>query len=248
MIFTKSTISVALSLLSLTNAMPTAKSSTLTTRDDTQCKAGTSFYNCYKNNFRGCCSVDPCNLAAGCPVQTSVPTSAPTSAPTSVPTPDPTPQTPVCKGGKAQVYQPKMQSIQDGGEPVSASNLDLYKSTTEERYQTMTFTLPAGAKSCEVKWGIPAERNFTVGNRGVVDVWQGTDTDKKSIGAADFANWPAFQGPRLNNVGSAECQEKIELTTKLAATSKELEKEKGQETHVFLEQNEETGWFIEYQC
>ncbi|KAF7585420.1 hypothetical protein BBP40_010963, partial [Aspergillus hancockii] len=59
MLFRASTITTALSLLTLSAALPTTRlssSSTLTTRDDTQCKPGTSFYTCFSSQFRGCCS------------------------------------------------------------------------------------------------------------------------------------------------------------------------------------------------
>ncbi|KAL6854694.1 hypothetical protein J3F83DRAFT_754493 [Trichoderma novae-zelandiae] len=38
----------------------------LVVRDDTDCSPGTTFYSCVANQFRGCCSTDPCALRA-CP-------------------------------------------------------------------------------------------------------------------------------------------------------------------------------------
>lgn len=115
----------------------------------------------------------------------------------------------------------------------------------------MTFTVPAGAKSCGVGWQQRAEGKFTAGNNARVDVWEGTNTDQNTIGSADFTNWPGAGGSQPHTVGPAECKEKMEFTTKLAVTVEQLKNmkhEEDKETHVSLEQNGETGWFIEYSC
>ncbi|KAJ5180886.1 hypothetical protein N7492_004096 [Penicillium capsulatum] len=220
MLVTKSTIAVALSLFSLTNAIPTGESSLLTAREEHQCKPGTNYYKC-SNGFDGCCSAEACN-PGGCPDET-----------------------PACKDGKIRIYQPAMQTIQDGADPVSATNIDLYRSATEERYQTLTFTLPKKANSCVLGWHIPAERNFQASkNHAVVRIWEGTN----SLGSSDFAYWPDTPGPRNNTMGPITCEQKVLLTSKLDVTPKQLKHDNQTEAYVSLVQNEQTGWYVEYDC
>ncbi|KAF7630589.1 hypothetical protein F9C07_11300 [Aspergillus flavus] len=214
--FHKITLGATLAaLLSLTTALPTTSYSfPLTTRDDTQCPTGKSFYRCYKNNFRGCCSVDPCDLDDGCPDN----------------------DTPTCTPGK--IYQPKMQTyLLPSSDPISTPNLNVSKSATAEWDQTMTFSVPQGAKTCTLNWGVPAERNFKAGNNALVRVWQGDQVEGESIGAADFTNWPGVEGPHLHTVGTVQCAEEIVLRSRL-----------DKESEVFLEQGAETGWYIDYKC
>ncbi|KAB8207223.1 hypothetical protein P875_00095244 [Aspergillus parasiticus SU-1] len=214
--FHKITLGTTLAaLLSLTTALPTTSySSPLTTRDDTQCPTGKAFYVCNKNNFRGCCSVDPCDLDAGCPDN----------------------DTPTCTPG--EIYQPTMQTyLLPSSDPVSTPNLNVSKSTTAEWDQTMTFSVPQGAKTCTLMWGVPAERNFKAGQNALVRVWQGDKAEGESIGAADFTNWPGVDGPHTHTVGTVQCAEEIVLRSRL-----------DKDSEVFLEQGAETGWYIDYKC
>ncbi|KAF5861288.1 hypothetical protein ETB97_000404 [Aspergillus alliaceus] len=210
-------------LLTLTTALPT----TLTTRDDTQCKPGTAFYVCQINNFRGCCSIDPCALESGCPDTTPTPSPSPTPSPT-----------PSCPAGKSEIYLPKMQTYLSGSEnPVSEQNINLTKSADKEWSQTMTFSVPSGAKSCTLMWGVPEERNFKAGDNALVRVWQGAKAEGDSIGAADFTNWPGVSGAHEHTVGLAECKEEMVFRARLE-----------KESEVFLEQDGETGWYLHYEC
>ncbi|KAE8374694.1 hypothetical protein BDV26DRAFT_269483 [Aspergillus bertholletiae] len=204
--------------LTLTTALPTTSySSPLTTRDDGQCPTGKNYYVCYLNNFRGCCSVDPCALEAGCPDTTE-------------------PSPPTCTPG--QVYQPKMETyISPSSTPVDTPNLNVSKSAATEWDQTMTFSVPQGAKSCTVMWGVPAERNFKAGNNALVRVWKGEAANGDSVGAADFTNWPGVAGAHTHTVGAVDCAEQMVFRTRLEKDSE-----------VFLEQGAETGWYIDYEC
>ncbi|KAB8071153.1 hypothetical protein BDV29DRAFT_179764 [Aspergillus leporis] len=214
MLFRASTVTAILSLLSLSTALPaTPLSSTLYTRDDTQCQAGTAFYVCHINNFRGCCSVDPCALESGCPDTKTTP--------------------PTCTDGKAQIYQPTMQTLISGAEPVSTPNFNVSKSATKTWAQSMTFEVPKDAKACELKWSVPAERNFMAGNNALVRVFD----RQKSLGAADFTNWPGVTGEHHHNVASVECKEELTFRLKL-----------DNESEVFIDQSEEAGWYIQYSC
>ncbi|KAB8259371.1 hypothetical protein BDV32DRAFT_124439 [Aspergillus pseudonomiae] len=220
MYFHTTTLGTALAaLLTLTTALPTTSYSSLTTRDDGQCPTGKAYYVCYKNKFRGCCSIDPCDLDTGCP----------DDKPT-----DPTP--PTCTPG--QIYQPKMQTyISSSGDPISTPNLNVSNTATAKWDQTMTFSLPKGAKSCSLNWGVPAERNFKAGNNALVRVWKGDNFEGDSVGAADFTNWPGVDGPHTHTVGSVDCAEELVFRAKLV-----------KESEVFLEQNAETGWYVDYKC
>lgn len=44
----------------------------LSPRDDDECEAGKQFYRCGSNGFRGCCSIDPCDLE-DCPDRPDIP-------------------------------------------------------------------------------------------------------------------------------------------------------------------------------
>ncbi|KAE8155353.1 hypothetical protein BDV25DRAFT_146515 [Aspergillus avenaceus] len=210
--FQVSTVAAALALFSLTTALPTTPTSLLT-RDDTQCETGKAYYVCNLNDFRGCCSVDPCALEDGCPDQNN--------------------DEPTCKDGKAKLFQPQMQTIIEGADPISTPNFNVSNTADTKWEQTMTFKLPADAKSCSINWAVPADRNFQAGQNAVVRAYQ----DGKSIGSGDFTGWPDVEGPHSHTVGPAECKETLELRLAL-----------DKESHVFLEQGAETGWYVQYDC
>lgn len=191
----------------------------MTTRDDTQCAPGTAFYVCQLNNFRGCCSVDPCALTTGCP--------------------DTQPGT--CgEEGKHQVYNPGMRIVgKDGPQP---NDFDVSKTDNSIQEQNMYFSLPPSAKNCYLKWSVPAadEREFTVKESGLISVFvvDANGNAGEDIGGADFTNWdkdPKAQEGHL--VGSFDCQ--AEATFLLQPDNI---------GEVFLAQNDHTGWFVEYEC
>ncbi|CAK7217514.1 hypothetical protein SBRCBS47491_003185 [Sporothrix bragantina] len=48
-------------------------------RDNTVCPAGTQYYTCAASNYKGCCSVDACDLDNGCPDASSTTTAVTTT-------------------------------------------------------------------------------------------------------------------------------------------------------------------------
>ncbi|KAI9038989.1 uncharacterized protein KD926_010091 [Aspergillus affinis] len=228
MLFRTSALCMAASLIGvpLAAALPTTASSglALSSRDDTQCEAGTAFYACKLNNFRGCCSVDPCALQDGCPDQTDDGSQPPLG---SCP----------AKGEKTRLFQPQMQTLilPDTDHPKPAENFDLIKSNTTERQQIASWTLPSEAKDCSVGWSIPEERNFSAGHTARVTVFENEDNER--LGSADFSFWPETPGPRSNLVAAVDCKENLSLRLAMVLNDQ-----------VFLEQNEETGWWVEYSC
>ncbi|KAE8356871.1 hypothetical protein BDV28DRAFT_144784 [Aspergillus coremiiformis] len=202
-------------ILSLTTALPT------TTGDDTHCAPGTTFYHCKTNNFRGCCTIDPCALPS-CPSQT---------APSILPTP------PTCPG-TVQIYQPKTQTHLSGsGSTISTPNFNLTKSPTREWTQTITFSVPKSATECALRWSVPAKRTFQAGDNAVVHVSQGHPATGREIGTADFTNWPGVDGPHKHSVAKVDCMPEMVFGLRLAA-----------ESEIFLAQDGQTGWFVEYSC
>ena len=158
----------------------------LTPRDDTQCAPGTQFYVCNLNNFRGCCSVDPCALTEGCPDNQS--------------------------GGQCgdegnRVYNPGMRIVgQDGPQN---NDFHVFKSDDSIQKQDMYFSLPPDAKDCTLKWGVPgeAEREFTVKENGLVNILEvDANGNESKIGAADFTNWDKLPEPHDHLTGKFDCK------------------------------------------
>lgn len=235
MLFRASALCMAASLISLplAAALPTTTSIadransglSLSSRDDTQCDAGKAFYVCKLNNFRGCCSVDPCALQDGCPDKSNDEGDEPTHGACSQ------------KGEKTRLFQPRMQTLilPDTDHPIVEQNFHLSKSNTTERQQIASWTLPAEAKDCSVGWSIPEERNFSAGHSARVTVLDNDDGER--LGSADFSFWPETPGPRANLVAAVDCKENLALHLSMVLNDQ-----------VFLEQNEETGWWVEYSC
>lgn len=237
------------------------------------CPLNSEWFDCKNHDFHGCCQHNnPCDSgscddnkpaaasqssssssASGSsfPPTSSVAASATPTPPSSSSTPTPTPtkggsNAPTCNTpGKNKVFQPKMQNIKKGTAPVPEKNIELRKKGDDEQSQLMTFSLPAGAKNCKLGWNIPGKdkREFTATVNGYVQVAvadnNGAATDKK-IGGADFANWPQDTNPegRDSNVGAAPCQESLTLRA-----DPEMD-----DLQIHLVQNEETGWYISYEC
>ncbi|PLB51391.1 hypothetical protein P170DRAFT_436405 [Aspergillus steynii IBT 23096] len=231
MLFRASALCMALISLPLAAALPTTTTDhsrmSLSSRDDTQCEAGKAFYVCNLNNFRGCCSVDPCALQDGCPDKPD------NDDGDTKPTPGSCPK----KGEKTRLFQPQMQTLilPDTDKPIPAQNFDLIKSNTTERQQIASWALPAEAKDCSVGWSIPEKRNFSAGHTARVSVHDNDDNER--LGGADFSFWPETPGPRSNLVAAVDCKESVSLRLAMELNDQ-----------VFLEQNEETGWWVEYSC
>ncbi|KAA8650244.1 hypothetical protein EYZ11_003839 [Aspergillus tanneri] len=241
MLFRASVLCMAASIVSvpLAAALPTTTTTTdrvhsgptLISRDDTQCNANTAFYVCKLNNFRGCCSVDPCDLKDGCPDDNDNDNDNNDSS---------RPTTCTEKGKKTKLFQPQMQTLilPNTDHPISTPDFNLSKSDTGEWQQIISWSLPSEAKDCSIGWSIPEKRNFSAGHSALVGVYDVDDNDeKKSLGHADFSFWPETKGPRTSLVASIQC--KKVLTLRLALVHKD---------RVFLEQNGETGWWVEYSC
>ncbi|KAH8424870.1 uncharacterized protein LDX57_002614 [Aspergillus melleus] len=301
MLFRASLVCMVASLVCapLATALPTERARSdmaLTARDDTQCPAGKAFYVCALNNFRGCCSVDPCALKEGCPDKTGGTTPPPVSCPETgttnppgvsctdpgtknpekpkdttknetkppsnscpapetdtnpnppkKPTDEPTdkPSTspkknPTCppSGKKTKLFQPLTQTLIPNSSPVPTTNFNVSKTATTDQQQLISWKLPATAKSCIIGWAVPLKRNFKAGGNASVDVYVGSDkNNNKRVGNANFAFWPERDEARSNLVAVVECKEDMLFRLKME-----------HEDSVFLEQNEETGWWVEYEC
>ncbi|KAI9040747.1 uncharacterized protein KD926_007689 [Aspergillus affinis] len=264
MLFRTSLLCIAASLVCapLAAALPTEARSdmTLTPRDGTQCAAGTKFYVCSLNDFRGCCSVDPCALKEGCPDNkngdnkpkkpgNNPPINAcPAPNTDSKPKPDisspPPKEAPSCPppGKKAKIFQPHTETLLEGSSPIPTSNLNVSKTSTTDQQQTIHWTLPANAKACVIGWSIPEQekrKNFQAGSKSSVNVYAGADkNNNKKLGDGNFAFWPEKPAARTNLVAVVECKEDMLFRLQMAH----------EDASVFLEQNAETGWWVEYEC
>lgn len=270
MLFRAPVLLMAAGLLHLATALPTEQphsDSTLAPRDSTYCEVNKAFYVCKAKNFRGCCSVDPCTLEGVCPDKArnknpnqdnSNSNSNSNDNDNKKPDPasgtckpKPKPSTPSCPPGgqKRKLFLPKMQTLVAGSPPISTPNFNLSKSDSGETQQRMAWQLPAKAKDCTIGWSVPAERNFKAGRNSLVNVYYAKDNDskapfyansaedKKALGNANFAFWPETPGKRTNVVSAVQCKE--DLAFRLQMVHKD---------QVFIEQNGETGWWVEYTC
>ncbi|RAL15907.1 uncharacterized protein BO97DRAFT_177310 [Aspergillus homomorphus CBS 101889] len=227
--------------LSVSTALPAVEHSPsshlLSLRDDTQCGPRSAYYVCYLNHFRGCCSVDPCALEAGCPDNNhhSHPNdhSFNLSAAEEV--------RPVCSPSGTQIFQPQMEIIfptDPAVDSITTANLNLSRSATTQWNQLMSFNLPSEARQCTIGWTIPARRNFTAGSNALVRVIEHLAPGNSTrIGAADFSFWPDTPGPHEALVGTTACKEHLQFQLILEHRDT-----------VFMEQNERTGWWVRYTC
>lgn len=227
-------------------------------RDESQCAPGTAFYVCQLNNFRGCCSVDPCALTAGCPdkqpdspdKQPDSPDKQPDSCPGTQPDTNPEDKQPdtkpdeqpdTCgKDGTNRVYNPGMRIV--GKDGPQTNDFNVKKSAEKTQEQDMYFSLPAKAKECSLRWGVPAadEREFTVKESGLVNVSK-VDADGNvvdDIGAGDFTNWDILPEEQDGHVvGGFDCEADPVFRLQPANIGE-----------VFIAQNDNTGWYVEYKC
>ncbi|KAL1954229.1 hypothetical protein VTO42DRAFT_1509 [Malbranchea cinnamomea] len=210
-----------------TTALPAPnRAPTLTVRNDDQCPPNTNFYICQLNNFRGCCSVDPCALSEGCPDKQAPPT--PTCGP----------------DGKFRFYAPEMRTINipptDGNQAPTADFAISKSGDSNRTDQIMTFKLPkeAASKTCHIGWSVPTQREFVVKGNGLTGVREVNGTiPGKRIGGADFTFWPDMDGAHTHNVALTPCRETLSLYLAL-----------DYDGEVFLEQDHETGWYVDYDC
>lgn len=105
--------------------------------------------------------------------------------------------------------------------------------------QTMTFDLPSEAvgKLCDVQYSVPAEREFTVSKSGLVNVRQVAPQQHDKIAQIDFTQWGVTEGPHDHHGTNAKCEEHMGFDLWLH-----------NEGEVTLVQNEETGWYVQYDC
>ncbi|RAH81293.1 hypothetical protein BO86DRAFT_456509 [Aspergillus japonicus CBS 114.51] len=232
--FFRQALLASTAVLSLSVALPTADPSLpylLSPRDDTQCIAGTTFYACYLNHFRGCCSVDPCALEAGCPDNNPNPNNNQQHHHQQV----------TCPVSGTQVFQPQMEMIfptEPTTSPIPTPDLNLSRSATTQWNQLMTFTLPSEARQCTLGWTIPARRNFTAGSNALVRVLENVAPGNITrIGAADFSYWPQTPGPHEALVGTLDCKEQLQFHLTLEHRDA-----------VFMAQDAQTGWWVRYTC
>lgn len=192
---------------------------TLVARDDTQCAPGTTFYVCELNNFQGCCSIDPCALTTGCPDKSN------SCGPNE---------------GENRVYNPGMRIVgKDGPQP---NDFHVSKSNDSIQEQTMYFSIPAEAKDCSLRWGVPAadERDFKVEGNGLVDLHLVDEEDNvgEKIGGADFTYWDDDETAQdAHLAGAFEC--KAEPKFRVTPVNN---------GDIFIDQNDHTGWYIQYNC
>ncbi|KAK2761669.1 hypothetical protein FQN54_001497 [Arachnomyces sp. PD_36] len=191
---------------------------TLTSRDDTQCTPGTNFYVCSLNNFRGCCSVDPCALTTGCPDN----------------------QPNECgKPGKNRIYDPGMRIV--GLDGPQENNFNVSRAGDDVQEQTMYFSIPPTASDCTLYWGVPraADRVFTVEGSGLVDVFEvdGEGNVGEDIGGADFRFWDDNEEAHDHRSADIDCTPYPTFRIRPVADGE-----------IYIDQNDHTGWYIEYTC
>lgn len=150
----------------------------------TECAAGTQRFVCAKNNFNGCCSVDPCNLDKCPDTQSEIPPATTTSCPsTQTPPPKPNPQPPsagTCTQEKRIYdYRPSFWSVYRDelkrNEPASS---DLFSISQDDdrknkKNQVITFGVHPNATACSIGWYQPAHApGFKVEQTGFTQVFQ----------------------------------------------------------------------------
>ena len=182
----------------------------LSTRDDNQCDAGTNIYTCGSNDFRGCCSVDPCDLPGGCLDDVE----------------NDKPSLPARPAQLSKSFPPRQEKIfpKDGGEPYFSSNFELSASSeTSSSRQTTTFYAPpevvAAGGNCEVRWYVEniLSRNFTVeGINGIVNLYDIDAGDR--IGQTAMQNWDDEDFPEAHDIkgGGLPCKEVMNIEFRYA--------------------------------
>ena len=212
-------------------------------QDPTACPVGKQWFVCKNNNFKGCCSVDPCNMS-NCPDSTL-------------------PPAPPCPGKTKRQFQPQMFTLW----PTNGSRL----ATTGSNINLDPFSAqliifpPLGptAVNCQLRWFVPKDRVFEVNQSGLTDVspittpllqpaklsWNSIKGAVGKVqGAADFTNWPQVDGAHDHSVTPVSCRGpgplgRVALLTQLRKTA-----EPPLAGTVKLSQGAMTGWYMQYDC
>lgn len=241
MMFTTATLMSAFSFLSLCLAIP--MSNFARNDDPTACQKGKSFYNCQKNGFKGCCTIDPCALPS-CP---------------DPPILDTIGLNRICTPGQHKVYQPTMNTIFPAFPDASSKGSELWISQSTNpsntRQQVVTFSgIPFTAQNCSLNWS-SGSTSFNVSGSGLTDVSLVNGPPSAvinskvisaavgmKIGAADFTNWPQQKDASAYQhiVGSApNCSAEMTFMVGIAV---------GNVGEVRLQLDQESGFYVEYEC
>lgn len=246
-------------LVSAVFARPTSVTSSLVNAR-TDCPALTPFYACASNGFNGCCSVNPCALA-GCPDPTTT-TPIPnlfTYAPAAPSSPGPEVQTNECPPGQHEIHQPQMWTIFSAYPNLAGTNgtdvsFSQVSNENSVRQQVAVFSgIPSTAKNCGLQWYHNATSTFIVDNSGLADVfavktplptsvtWNTIEAGLgQKIGQADFTSWPGFAGNPDHIVASGiECAPEMIFKVGLSGVAA---------GDVELEQSENSGFYVQYEC
>jgi len=253
MYFSTNTIIAASAFFGFSLAHPT--SSPLTEREWKDCPAKTSYYTCASNGFKGCCSVDPCDLP-------DCPSSGPALPPV-IPGPTGPSPAPVCAPGTHKLYHTSLHTIQPAkpdtevfSSKVAPLNYFISNSGPGEEAatseQVAVFSgIPTTAKNCQIGWSVGAEREFVVTGNALTDVRSLKNpipakmtynsvqaATCESVGKADFTNWPQVTGAQQNHgVGSFDCTPEAAFRLSI-----------GQLGEVLLTPTPESGFFVKYDC
>ncbi|KAF1998450.1 hypothetical protein P154DRAFT_439203 [Amniculicola lignicola CBS 123094] len=201
------------------------------------CHNDKKFYSCYGNGFRGCCSVDPCNLST-CP-DVVTPSATPSAAPS-------------CTPGKHRAYLPDTYAIfpdkpNDWRNQSSTYHVSQALNGENKRDTLLRFKLPAAAKNCGLSWQQPLQgSNFAYFNTGFVEIYDVKNYKSGVTGNADFTFWPEMPKYDEHSSGAGYCAEEVLFWTSLVGSPK------GAEGSVVMGQSgevgKENGWYLSYEC
>ncbi|EEQ89706.1 hypothetical protein RJZ56_007076 [Blastomyces dermatitidis] len=144
-----------------------------------------------------------------------------------------------CKPGESGVLRiPEMRAILNGQRSEKIGhNIILSKSGDKKQDQEMTFHVPKGAKTCNLKWDQGEKRKFIVQDSGLAKIYPVEPAGAESVGAADFTNWPQVKGAQSHRVTSMDCKEVLTLRSSLE-----------HDGVVKMKQDATNGWYLEYSC
>jgi hypothetical protein len=115
------------------------------------------------------------------------------------------------------------------------------KSGDDLQEQDMYFSLPPTATECSLNWSVPeeAERNFTVSGSGYVRVFvvDRAGNVGKHVGGADFRYWDDDASASNHLSANIDC-----------TTEPIFRVTPDQDGEIFIDQNDHTGWYIQYKC
>jgi len=198
----------------------------------TECPSGYQWYTCAKNDFAGCCSVDPCDLDA-CP---DIPPTSTSPIPSATPIPSPPTQS-CADDGRIRDYGATLWTVwrdepQRSVGTSSIFNISQSDNRVNKVNQVITFGVHPKAISCRIGWFQPAHApGFDVVNTGVTPVYQldlgGLPWDQavspngasvnwenvqpllseKKVGVADFTFWDEMDVEDVHSVGDIECNQ-----------------------------------------